>query len=289
MDATIDEHRVHGLRLTHAVARYEDRGMRKGVSDEDLVRVHFALRGEYGVHYPGLERRFDRLGPHHSIFYARPFELEFVNETPALETFGIAIPVPQFVEYAEGASDEVSRFCDRIASGRAGFLFEPSASLPTAIEQGVRRMLESRYDGALQRLYLYSQSIDLLVQLLVLATREGGRESRLVTTKAERDQLFAARDFVDARLTEPPALRDVALHVGLNEYKLKRGFRELFGTTVFAYLAEQRLELARKMLRDTDKTAAEIAFALGYATPQHFSVAFKKRFGVSPKSMRKNP
>jgi AraC-like DNA-binding protein len=85
------------------------------------------------------------------------------------------------------------------------------------------------------------------------------------------------------------SLRGRYRRVGLNEYKLKRGFRELFGTTVFAYLSEQRLALAKRMLLDTDKTAAEIAFELGYATPQHFSAAFKKRFGVSPKSMRKNP
>jgi len=69
----------------------------------------------------------------------------------------------------------------------------------------------------------------------------------------------------------------------------KRGFKEMFGVTVYGYLTEQRLETARRALLDTDKTAAEVAFELGYATPQHFHNAFKKRFGVTPNSVRKAP
>jgi AraC-like DNA-binding protein len=77
--------------------------------------------------------------------------------------------------------------------------------------------------------------------------------------------------------------------VGLNEYKLKRGFKETFNTTVFGYLADQRLNLAQQYLRDTDKTAAEISAELGYCTPQHFNNAFKRKFGFTPYSVRNNP
>jgi AraC-type DNA-binding domain-containing proteins len=58
---------------------------------------------------------------------------------------------------------------------------------------------------------------------------------------------------------------------------------------VFGYLSDQRLHLAKQYLRDTQKTAAEIALDLGYATPQHFNNAFKKRFGCTPHSIRNNP
>lgn len=88
-------------------------------------------------------------------------------------------------------------------------------------------------------------------------------------------------------ITTPPTLSEVARSVGLNEYKLKRGFKETFGTTVFSYLTEQRLESAKRLLLDTDKTASEVGFELGYATAQHFHHAFKNRFGVTPNSMRR--
>jgi len=110
-----------------------------------------------------------------------------------------------------------------------------------------------------------------------------------VKSATDRERLVAARDLINTRLTNPPSLSEVAKHVGLNEYKLKRGFKEMFGVTVYGYLTEQRLETARRALLDTDKTAAEVAFELGYATPQHFHNAFKKRFGVTPNSVRKAP
>src|SRR3569623_1290908 len=87
----------------------------------------------------------------------------------------------------------------------------------------------------------------------------------------------------------------VRLHFGLRgDYSVTypaigRSFEEMFGATVYVYLTEQRLETARRALLDTDKTAAEVAFELGYATPQHFHSAFKKRFGVTPNSVRKAP
>ncbi len=54
-------------------------------------------------------------------------------------------------------------------------------------------------------------------------------------------------------------LSEIAQHVGLNEYKLKRGFKETFNNTVFGYLTEQRLQLAKQYLLDTQQTAAEIS------------------------------
>jgi len=58
---------------------------------------------------------------------------------------------------------------------------------------------------------------------------------------------------------------------------------------VFGYLADQRLQLTQRFLRDTNKTAAEISLELGYSTPQHFNNAFKKKFGITPFSVRNNP
>jgi AraC-like DNA-binding protein len=80
----------------------------------------------------------------------------------------------------------------------------------------------------------------------------------------------------------PPTLSELAKAVGINEYKLKKGFKETFGNTVFGYLADTRLELARIELFEKKKSVSQLAFELGYSSIQHFSNAFKKKFGVSP-------
>jgi AraC-like DNA-binding protein len=283
MSVSLHRKKARDLQLTHAVSEHAVPRAQRGASADDVVRLHLSLRGQYSVAYPTLGRRFERLGPHWSVFYARPFELAAIAHTPVLETFGVNIPVARFLEYVGDSDARVSRFCDRVAAGHAAFLSEPSATLPAPLEHAARRMLTCRYDGAIEELYLLSQSLELLAGALAL----GAEHSQLL--KDDRERLHAARDLIDARLCDPPGLTAIATAVGLNEYKLKRGFKQLFGTSVIAYLTAQRLELARRMLLDTDKTAAEIGFALGYATPQHFSQAFKNHFGRPPKAMRNAP
>jgi AraC family transcriptional activator of pyochelin receptor len=286
MSVALHESVVHGLRLTHALADYPAPARRGATSERDVVRLHFALAGRYRVRYPQLGKSYDHLEPHYSVFYACPFELDFVNESASIETFGIQFPVCDFATYAAGVSARVARFCERAADGHSGFLLEPSATLPSAMVHAIRRMLAPRYTGALERAYLLSQSLELLVRVLDAGVRG---DSSPAPTRTERDKLFAARELIETRLDDPPTLPEVARQIGLNEFKLKRGFKALFGQTMFSYLTEQRLELALRLLLDTDKTAAEIGFQLGYRTPQHFNEAFKRRFGVTPKSVRKNP
>ena len=82
-----------------------------------MVRLHFGLRGDYSVTYPEIGRSFELAGGHHNVLFSSPFELEFVNKTPAIETFGVQFPIAQFIAYTDGASDDLSRFCERVGGG----------------------------------------------------------------------------------------------------------------------------------------------------------------------------
>jgi AraC-like DNA-binding protein len=85
----------------------------------------------------------------------------------------------------------------------------------------------------------------------------------------------------------PPSLKELAKLSGLNEYKLKKSFKEVYNTTVFGYLSDHRLNEARKKLESSNKSIAEIAYDLGYSSPQHFAKAFKEKFGLTPKFVQK--
>jgi AraC family transcriptional activator of pyochelin receptor len=277
---------AHGVYVTHSVTLFKGSSLRRVASEDDSVRLHFGLRGAYSIRFPDLGRSYELIGGHHNIFYAKPFAFEFVNHTPELETFGVRVAPERFVEWMNGASDEVSRFCERVAGGGKGMLFDEWAPLNPALEAVIGEMIRCPFEGKTRELFLFAKSAELFARAIDSARVPA--PGRYVKTREDRERLFAARDAVNARLTDPPSLSALARTVGLNEFKLKRGFKEIFGTTVFAYLTEQRLEQAKRSLLDTDKTAAEIGYAMGYATPQHFSSAFKKWFGVTPNSMRKN-
>lgn len=84
----------------------------------------------------------------------------------------------------------------------------------------------------------------------------------------------------------PPTIAELAMEVGLNQLKLKRGFRSLFGMGVYSLFQRHRMERARELLYHYNVT--ETALMLGYSNISHFSTAFRKQFGVLPGEARKN-
>ncbi|WP_299546960.1 helix-turn-helix domain-containing protein [Seonamhaeicola sp.] len=86
---------------------------------------------------------------------------------------------------------------------------------------------------------------------------------------------------------ELPSLRDFALQLGTNEFKLKYGFKELYGTTVYRFLLLERLKKSKMMIQYTDLQLKSIAHMVGFKSFPHFSRAFKKHFEYTPSELRK--
>jgi AraC family transcriptional activator of pyochelin receptor len=284
---------VDGIRMGHAISKF--RTLTEFTSTgatSDVVRLHIGLRGNYSFQHRQLDTTFDLIGGHHNLLYSKDFEMTVHNRTLELETFGVQFPRETFLNFTANATDLLKRFSERIINNQPVILTDDWGAVDPAIHQVIDQIIHHRYTGDLQRLFLLSKSIELLVccaESCEQAQQTGKTRPRFLKSNTDKEKIIAARDLVNARIDSPPSLSEISRTVGLNEYKLKRGFRETFSTTVFGYLTAQRLLLARRYLLDTQKTAAEIAFELGYATPQHFNNAFKKHFGHTPQSVRKNP
>ncbi|NVK05308.1 MAG: helix-turn-helix transcriptional regulator [Flavobacteriia bacterium] len=92
-----------------------------------------------------------------------------------------------------------------------------------------------------------------------------------------------AKEFLMKNMSQPPSIKDLAREVGLNEYRLKVGFKEVYGNTVYGYLLDHKMEHARTLLDSSKYKVNEVAYTLGYTNPSHFITAFKKKFGLTPK------
>lgn len=277
------------IRLTHTKSVFEKPEYISASNDTDLVRLHFGLRGNYGFSYKQLNRSFDLIGGHHNIMYSNGFDIEIQCKTTEIETFGIQFPKELFINFTQNANDVIRRFSDNILLGKSDILSTDWGIIDPKIEQVIRQIINCDYSPALEKMFLLSKSIELLVLAAESYIKLGNKENVYIKSKSDKEKIIAVRDLINSSLDSPPNLNEIAAMVGLNEYKLKRGFKEIFNTTVFGYLTDQRLNLALQYLRDTQKTAAEIAYSTGYASPQHFNNAFKSKFGFTPNSVRKNP
>jgi AraC-like DNA-binding protein len=96
-------------------------------------------------------------------------------------------------------------------------------------------------------------------------------------------KLKKAKDIIIANMAEPPTLQELSETIGLSLKKLKEGFKQIYGDTVYGFLLDYKMEVARKLLESGDHNVNEVGLKVGYSTASHFIAAFKKKFGTTPK------
>ena len=142
--------------------------------------------------------------------------------------------------------------------------------------------------GAALDLYYESKVLTLLsLQLQQLQKMDKSLTLQGHTT-GEIQQFHAAKEILESDLKEAPTIAGLARQCGLNEFKLKKGFKEIFGTTIFTHLQKKKMEAAWHYLNQENFTVSQAAAEVGYTNVSHFSAAFRKHFHLNPGTLKKN-
>ncbi|MBD8501148.1 helix-turn-helix transcriptional regulator [Paenibacillus sp. CAU 1523] len=152
--------------------------------------------------------------------------------------------------------------------------------IPILIEQ----MQNCSYQGSLRKLFLEGKSLELLAFHLSRLD-DNPSELNMMKSKLNADdieRLYKAKEILDHTWKQPPTLCELARMAYLNDYKLKLGFKELFGTTVFGYVRALRMNQARMILEQGSVNISEASTMVGYSNMSHFSSLYKKTFGYNP-------
>lgn len=152
--------------------------------------------------------------------------------------------------------------------------------LGAEFQVALTQLLYCTYSGVARQLYLKSKALELVA--LLLKTLSGEATAAGYLRDADMKKLRQAHTIITANPANPPRLKELANQVGLNDFKLKIGFKSLFGTTVFGYVREQRMEQARMLLQASNASVTQVAMEVGYSSTGHFVEVFKLRFGVTP-------
>ncbi|RBL91765.1 helix-turn-helix transcriptional regulator [Chitinophaga flava] len=162
----------------------------------------------------------------------------------------------------------------------------PQLPITPAMQLTIRDMLHCDKKAALRRIYLESRILDLLMLQLEQAS---SALCKTVCSLPSHDieKIHYAREILEQHISTPCSLIDLAHKAGINEFKLKKGFRELFGTTVFGYLHQKRMQDAKRMLLDLKMDITEVAMYCGFEHNKNFAAAFRKFWGYTPAQLMK--
>lgn len=146
-------------------------------------------------------------------------------------------------------------------------------------------VLNHTYTDSLENIYINAQTQMLL--LYSLDCMIGEKEIDVVNCKflaneADREKIIKSREILIQHIGEPITIKELSRKVAINECYLKKGFKELFGTTIFDFYQSQRMEHARYLLYEKGLSVTDVSLMLGYSSISHFSTAFKRHTGLKP-------
>jgi AraC-like DNA-binding protein len=141
------------------------------------------------------------------------------------------------------------------------------------------------YDGALGNLYINTQLQSLLLYAMECLVEENGEESfacKFLANDEDRGKIVKAKEVLLQHIGNPITIKELSRKVAINECYLKKGFKEIFGTTIFDFYQNERMNYAKHLLYNKGISVTEVSMLLGYSSISHFSTAFKKHTGLKP-------
>ncbi len=254
--------------------------------DRPVIHLHYQLCGSAHVNSAGIATPVDVRAGDCNLVYMPPFEGALgLTQDATGSVFGVMFGADYFAGLAGRYPDLLGPCHDRMVRNEAFWLSDRPARIMPRMMQAIDRIKTLSREGVAGSMFLES----MILELLALQFEQGEAPAVAAPTisRSDTDLMHAARAFLLERLTDPPGLAELARAVGTNEFKLKQGFRTLFGTSPYAFVLDRRMELARRFLVDTELSIAEIAFKIGYSDPAHLTHAFRKHTGMRPSDVRK--
>lgn len=257
-------------------------------SPAPVIEMHFSLSGASNVFISGSRKAFAFDARRHNIFYRPHFDglLETGRQRDPVRTFEVHLTENYFNRIINDQCPALQAFSNFAEKQELVSLSRENLHITAQMDTVLREMTHCQKSGVIKRLFLESKVLELLslqIEQYESACTKKGKDS---VKEGDLDKLHHARYLVEKNLGDPYSLSELARLTGLNEFKLKSGFKKIFGNTVFGYLHGLRMEEARKLLLDERRPLAEVADYCGYEHVQHFITAFKKKYGVTPGKYR---
>jgi AraC family transcriptional regulator, transcriptional activator of the genes for pyochelin and ferripyochelin receptors len=254
-----------------------------------FVEMNFIMEGSlYQTHEGILHRYLYEEGYNNLLFNPNSWEKNELIGSGNYRVFGIHFVPAKMVALLSGYIPELAHLAEKIERGDPFVLHAPGNFITTRIKYIIDGIWQCPEPIGLRKLYLESKILELLsLQCAALIGKEVAGGNRSGISCSDKEKLYYARDIMLRNLGNPPSLSELSRQCGLNEFKLKKYFMQVFQTSVFSFVQTERLEEAKRMIYQGGKNISEIAYELGYAHPQHFHRAFKKRFGITPKALLK--
>jgi len=153
----------------------------------------------------------------------------------------------------------------------------------SAVAQAIcESIINCSYPQPKRDFYIRTKAMEFMGYIFTEYLFQETNNKKSVLQPEEVDKIRNVRTYIHSRIETPPTIKELAKISGINDCKLKAGFKEVFGTTIYGYIRSEKMSQAKIMLETGRYNVSEIAWDLGYTNVSHFIQAFKKCYNVTP-------
>ncbi|WP_257669865.1 helix-turn-helix transcriptional regulator [Parapedobacter tibetensis] len=274
-----------GLDVFSASSKKRQRLSMTDCHTEPILTMYFSIEGTCQAKEKHCPKVYELKGNQHILSFAPYFEGIYSVKGERISNFGVSMSEYHFKRLMVNDLGCLQRFWEKVDRNEEADIAPVPLPITPQQKMLIHELQHCTYTGEMKKLFYESKIAELfLIQAIQAETFDGAKVQSLSTQDEMR--LHMAKEFIEMNILEPLNMRRICQETGLNDFKLKKGFKELFGTTVFEYLSKLRMQYARKLLLDTSYSVFEIAYTLGYSEPYNFTKAFKRHFGYVPSKLK---
>jgi len=257
-------------------------------ADFETVEMYFSLSGNASVWVENRTRIFEFTDNQHNVMYISPFKgrADWAGDT-RMQLFEVNLLPEFFAPYMPDGVQCFEDFKRKISQQEPGYLSPHNGNITPQMRWIIQEIIDCHRTGIFKKMFIESKVIELLLLQLEQFNDVKNDDFRTMK-KSDVDKMHAVKDLLMSDFGSSSSLVQLAHQVGTNECTLKKGFKEVFGTTVFDFWNEMKMAHAKKWLLEDGLQISEVSKKVGYKNPQHFSMAFKRKYGITPKHFKQN-
>lgn len=248
--------------------------------DSTFIQLHFCIKGSSKFLFNNGSYSFDVLDQHSILLYnpqqKLPINLEIHSNTIL---FSLLISIEKFHSLFSSEANHIHFLSEENINRK----YYNDDEIKPSVLMVLQQIINSSAKSSVKDLYIKGKIYELLSLHFQNDEASNIEFCPFLVDEQNVMKIRKAKDIIIAQMAEPPSLQELANEIGLSLKKLKDGFKQIYGDTVYSFLFDYKMEQARKFLESNQYNVNEVGLKVGYSTSSHFIAAFKKKFGTTPK------
>lgn len=253
--------------------------------DASYIQFHFCISGSITFNYNkgAYNLKLDE-GKFLTLYNPEKHLTIDASAAKNSKVISVLIPIVEFHKLFSSSSSDIPFFENKSLNQKHYSENLISNSILIVLNQIIKNDMDNS-----TRSLLYKAKIYELFSLIFKKTKEIDLDQCPFLNNDENLKKIAkAKDVILKDIKNPPSLIELSKTIDLSLKNLKKGFKEIYGKPVYKYLFDFKMERAKQLLSNGNLNVNEVSYDLGYSSSSHFIAAFKKKYGITPRTYINN-